>query len=249
MRKTGKSNSALRWAAACAAGCVWIGLWAAVSAPGTRSTAARLRQPRANLFFVGGDVTGRLAAAELWSPAVFSLPSPAGFSSFAREAHRYVRLPLAEGFDTPLLFEIPPEDGPRLAIPPLSVAATAMPELAIWRTPSRDLSREGSGSTQGGKRYRPVVTALEGVDPACALKIDVPREGAPPRNGRMVLYVRTDPEGIVLHVIPEEFDPDYEDLHRILLSAYAWRFAAEESPVEARVVIDWLPEPGGSGAG
>ena len=249
MRNPWGSNGAWRWVAAFAAGCIWLGLWAVLLAPSARSRVVEPREPRARLYFAGSDVTGRLGAAGTWSPLVFSLPSPAGFSAFAREADQYVDLPLMADFIRPLLFERNPEEAALLAAPPTLVAPTTLPQFAIWRVPSRDLSRERSRPKQQGKTYRPVVTSVEGVDPDAALKMDLPREVDPPRNGRMVLFVCTDAEGIVLHVIPEELDPEHEGLHRIVSSAFTWRFAAEESPVEARVVIDWLPEPGKSGSG
>jgi len=180
----------------------------------------------------------RLSAAEpgrLWSPVLFSLPSPAGFSGFAPPAERRMRLPLMTDFPGPLLEE-------QMERPPLKREVLTVPSVSgrtLWTAAECGAVATGTEAAARVRRV-PVVAWMEGAERRQVEDMSLPADLPPPPSGRVVLYLMTDSRGVVLHVLPEEGE-DYPQMSTLTATAYRWRFSPGEGRREVRVLIEWRP--------
>ncbi len=142
----------LVWSAVLAA--AWFGFWGLLLQPEDRKVSAAQPAKAPRVAFLpdpaargGGAPHADLRA--LWSPVLFSLPTPMGFSRAVDRGDSALRPPLLQAQSTPVLLArpVPPPDAPLIPSPAEVLAGRAAAELLVPETPVFARAAAGTGQT------------------------------------------------------------------------------------------------------
>ena len=237
---SGKPRVVWFWAVLLAIG--WHGFWGWFFSPADAIPgAAPARTPQVSYMPVHADGRdGEALSADiraLWSPVLFSIPTPMGFSRSVLTNEAGVRPPLGQ----PMMFSNFLERGassisasPLVTLPPL----TDMVAQAV-----NSLTPAGAGPSPidvGPATAEEVrIEFLQGLARTPPANLKLPRH--PWINGdkawEMVLYIEFDEEGIVRQVFAES--PTESDTLNAAIVQAAWKLRLEpsEGPAVGRIVI------------
>jgi len=148
------------WAAVLAL--AWFGGWGLLLQPaGSPAPATRVaKAPRVTYLpapAVQGDGATRADLRVLWSPVLFSLPTPMGFSRSAASNEATLRPPLQQALSTPVLLArpVPPPAAPLIPPPVANLAgpapaAPAVPAAPVFTAPPPATSAAWQVLLRGG---------------------------------------------------------------------------------------------------
>lgn len=248
-RRGYQSSSVLMRALAAVIAAAWVAGWFAFLKPRPVVSMTRAGPPTASrLYFWSQDKQwGKTAAAvQMWLPILFSLPSPAGFSTMVPQPRTGTSVPLMSDLLSPSLMD---QSSLTPAVPALSTRSQANGALVTfallrpsWHYHGGKVQEKGAGIE--APLLRPQARPLEPGSEAGAELLDLPTDLPSPASGRITLYLICDQDGLVTHVLPEEADADYRGLSRLVAAAARWKLRPSDAPRQLRVIVDWLPASG-----
>ena len=228
------------WAVLLAVG--WHGLWGWLFSPARAvSTIAPLRVPQVSYMPVNAD--GRDGEAlnadirALWSPVLFSIPTPMGFSRSVLTNEVGVRPPLGQSMAFSNFLErsaLPVQASPLVTIPALNdIVAETIKSLALNET---DPSRVTPVPATGGEVQ---VEFLQGLAERKPANLNLPRHPwiKGDKAWEIVLYIEFGEDGLVRQVFVES--PTESESLNAALAQGAWKLRLENPgvPVSGRIVV------------
>ena len=228
------------WAVLLAVG--WYGLWCWLLRPAKAvSTAAPLRVPQVSYMRVNTDGRdGEALTADiraLWSPVLFSIPTPMGFSRSVLTNEVGVRPPLGQSMGFSNFLERSAQAvpaSPLVVVPTLNdIVAEAMKSLTL------DEAGSSPVTPVPAKGEEVQVELLQGLGERTPANMNLPHHPwiRGDKAWEIVLYVEFGADGIVRQVFIES-PTESESLNAAMAQA-AWklRLDKQEAPVSGRIVV------------